>query len=316
MKKNLVLFITALFITSAFCQTYQYVPFPDSGAIWSEVYLPPLGNDGYPPPVYERFAVNGEDTIIDNKSYTKLFLFYDSVFNKSNANCIGGIREDENKQIYYKSNSYVHEFKPMNDLFGFEEIVLYNFSVDVHDTIKKGNFVPGEPNRYLIVTNIDTIQIGNTLRKIISFQHTWVKWIEGIGSVKGLLFNSGALPTNGIDGDLICFLNNDTVYYENIFTQYTFPSCFPILTNINKNNNNNIKAYPNPNNNSEITFAFPKVMVISLEVFDFEGRSYGLFEIGDMSLLVLSTEKYQPGIYFYKATDINGKLHTGKFVVQ
>ena len=49
-------------------QEYEYVPFPTSDAIWSEIYRFSEINWQYPGYVYERFAVNGEDTIINGYS--------------------------------------------------------------------------------------------------------------------------------------------------------------------------------------------------------------------------------------------------------
>ena len=226
---RIALFITVLFLMPihAFPQTYEYVPFPDSGAIWSEVYQPPLDMYGnFPPPIFERFTVNGEDTIINETEYKKLYLFSDSVYNKPKAICIGGIREDENKRIYFKGDTVIHDFKPMIDFHNYEEILLFDFSVNVGDTIGEGNFHDGA---WLIINKIDTIQVGEYLRKRIHFQGLyWIKWIEGIGSVKGLLFTTGDLPMNGLNNDVICFKQNEEILYFNV----NYPECFPVLSGI------------------------------------------------------------------------------------
>ena len=108
--------------------------FPDSGAIWSEVYRPKESPD-----INERFTLNGEDTIINGVNYKKLYLFSDSVFDKSKASCVGGIREDENKRVYFKSDTVVHDLKPVINYPYNEEVLLFDFSVSIGDTIWQGN---------------------------------------------------------------------------------------------------------------------------------------------------------------------------------
>jgi len=48
--------------SSLFAQQYEYIPFPTENAIWSEVYYPRNEEE----PILERFALNGEDTLIGN----------------------------------------------------------------------------------------------------------------------------------------------------------------------------------------------------------------------------------------------------------
>ena len=113
---NKYLFITALVIGLpflSFAQEYQYVPFLDSGAIWSEVYFPKSGELDPVKQIFERFTLSGEDTLINATSYKKLYLFYDSVFNLKTATYVGGIREDYQKRVYYIGDT-IHWLKPYN----------------------------------------------------------------------------------------------------------------------------------------------------------------------------------------------------------
>ena len=308
-----VLIITGIILTTpliSFSQEYEYVAFPDSGVIWSEIYYPPIfsGID----PNYERFALSGEDTIINSLTYKKLYIYFDTIFNKNNATYIGGIREDSQKRVYYKGDTVIHDFKPMIDFHDFEEIVLFDFSVNIGDTIREGNFPEGA---WIIVENIDTIQIGNTYRKRFHFNPMpWVKWIEGIGSLKGLLFTSGDLPTNGLNNDLICFKQNGEILYFNT----EFSDCIPFITSIKieKHDNSEITLFPNPSNINSIKINFGELRISIIQIVDCNGRLIGIYNVEMHSSYNLSTEKYQPGIYFYKATNENGIAYTGKFVVQ
>lgn len=318
MKKNILIAIL-IFPQIAFSQDYKYIPFPDSGAIWSEVYQPPIGSDlTWPNPINERFTLNGDDTIINKILYKKLYVFYDTVFIKSNATYIGGIREDSSKKIFYIGD-VIHFLKP--SIYSFwdiidpknTELLLYDFSLSIGDTLVGGNLTT--PDDILVVTAIDTIFVGNSIRKQFSFEPIyWVKWVEGIGNLKGLLFTSGDLPTNGLDNNLICFKqNNEILYFNNYYND-----CMPLITGIEtyQDNNSEIIVYPNPTAKGCVTFQFRNYLFSKLKIFDCNGNSHGTYEIGEESEFILKTEKYQPGVYFYIATNKQGIGHTGKFVVQ
>jgi hypothetical protein len=127
------------------------------------------------------------------------------------------------------------------------------------------------------------------------------------------LFTSGAIPTNGLYSELICFkLNNEILYFNN-----NFADCVPLIDGIEikKSDNSTIKLFPNPAKDN-ITFSFGEQHISEIQIYDCRGRLYWNYKIKRQSAFILSTEKYQPGIYFYKATDKDGCLYTGKFVVQ
>jgi len=305
--KRILLAIILLLPLLAPAQEYQYVPFPDSGAVWSEMYNPPM-DDG--PTTYENFTLTGEDTLINELSYKKLYIFYDSVFNKSKALCVGGIREDDQKRVYYNGEN-IHSFKPIKNKTS--EVLLYDFSASIGDTIKNGNFYWED---YLVVKEIDTIQIGNTLRRVYQFLNiSWVKWIEGIGNIKGLLFTSGALPTNGVNGDLICFLQNDEVFYHTDIEYYT--DCFPSSVGISnsKLKDFDVMVCPNPVTGNSIRFKWSNILK-TLELFNFNGVLIENINVAGQNQLEYPAESLQPGLYFYRATGSGGSVQTGKFEIK
>ena len=174
--KNSLIFLAIILILPllTFSQEYEYVPFPDSGAIWSEVYYRSMNpNLTYPPPIYERFALSGEDTVMSDLTYKKLYIFYDTIFDKNHATYVGGIREDINKRVYYKGDT-IHHVKPSyTQIINAggnvgDEILLYDFSLSLGDTLKFGNL--SKPDGYLIVSLIDTIKVGESYRKKYHFE--------------------------------------------------------------------------------------------------------------------------------------------------
>lgn len=311
MLKKIVLFILSFIAFYSNAQEYEYVPFPDSGAIWSEVYhySEPIWPDTVVKRAsYERYTVNGEDTIINEIGYKKLYMFYDSVFNKEKATCIGGIREDENKRVYFKGDTVIHDFKPiMND--DKEEILLYDFSVEVGDTIRDGNFFSE-----LVVERIDRIEIDDKLRKVIYLQDIshWVNWIEGIGSVTGLLYHTSPITTGGPTNYLICFKqNNEVLYFDT-----SYDECYPKLTGLKqRKESSTIEVFPNPATD-KLCFNFNSHDVEYIKIVDFSGRTVALINVAFQQNFILNIEKYQPGVYLFKTINKEGIMYTGKFIVE
>lgn len=301
MYKQIIAIVFVLSISAnLLAQEYQYIPFPDSGVVWSEMY-----SSEKTMVVYERFTMTGEDTVINDISYKKLYIFYDKTFDKNNAQCIGGIREDDQKRVYYNGEG-VHSFKPL----GTEAsgALLYDFSVSIGDTIKNGNSSHGE----IVVMDIDTIKIGNSLRKVFHVGYD-VTWIEGIGNLRGLLFTSGDLPTGGASGDLICFIKEDTILYHNDH----YDNCFPVNVGVeSKPLNFNIQVLPNPANGSNIRFEWGNSKIESIEIFNMKGILIGSVKSEGENFVEYPAKKLNPGIYFYKATGLKNTMQTGKFVVQ
>jgi hypothetical protein len=59
-RAYVVLLLILVSLSNGFSQEYRYIPFPDSNAIWSEIYYPGTDLNGYmQPPILERFAVPG-----------------------------------------------------------------------------------------------------------------------------------------------------------------------------------------------------------------------------------------------------------------
>jgi hypothetical protein len=305
MTNKQLLFIVILFWLPllSFAQEYQYVPFPDSGAVWSEMY-----SSEETMVVYERFTLTSEDTMINNISYKKLYIFFDKIFNKSKAKCVGGIREDEKKRVYFKGDSVIHHYKPWDTALPMNEILLYDFSLGIGDTAKFN-----DDGSFLCVKSIDTVQVGNSQRKLLKFDYTDASWIEGIGNTRGLLFSSFSLSTGGEHGYLICFLQNDTVLYHYDW----YDDCFPTTaSNGLIKTEFDITVCPNPVTGNCIHFEWGNSNIKTLEIFDLKGGLIGSANTNGKTFCEYPAEKIRSGIYLYKATDQNGAKQTGKFAVK
>ena len=313
MKK--LIFIFYLFLIPFFSLSqkleYEYIQFPTSGVIWTECYNPGLSEEVLEL-IYERYMLTGEDTIINEVKYKKIYLFHEAEFDKNKAECIGGIREDENRLIYY-IGSEIHDYKPLF-YWPDKEIILFDFSIEVGDTI---DFSRGHYNidhmSFLVVEKIDTIEIGGKLRKQFHFEKYLWTWIEGLGSKNGLLFFSGDLPTNGMNNYLICFEENRELLYMNSKYENCWPSDnsvieYDLLSAIN--------ISPNPVTNDILLFDLKDKNIFNLIIYNSLGREIESHIIYKETEFKLNTENYRSGIYFYKAFDYSKKVYSGKFIVK
>jgi len=311
MKKKHFLLLFLLFpglLIQAQEEEYQYTPFPDSNVIWSEYYEPEFGSEE--DPYYHAFALFDEDTIINSIQYHKLFNLYDTVLNREKAEYVGGIREDSMQRIYFKGRS-IDWLMPsdivMNDK---EEVLLYDFSLKQGDTLYGGNFALNDD--FLVVTDIDTILIHGEPRKKYHFQYDWQKWIEGIGNLRGLLFTTGDIPTNGIFNTLICLKHEGKQEYFNS----RFDKCFPgLLTGTRKElSEGSARVYPNP---AGETIYFERLEGYKiLSIYTSAGEKIECREIERNHDISLSVNSYLPGMYIYKLTGYSGRYDTGKFIVK
>jgi hypothetical protein len=319
--KKIILTISVFFLfTFSFAQKeYEYVPFPTSNAIWSEVYhFSEFDPNGTWQPVYECFTVNGEDTVINGIVYTKIYMFLDTVFDKKTARYVGSLREDENKRIWLKVDTPLHRSKPLAH-YGKDEILLYDFSVNEGDTIISSRLNINYYEKGVLVRNIDTIQVGNTYRRKIELISSHfhnnpdighpeiIEWIEGIGSINGLFFAPwlDRQIYSCEDNYLIGFKYQDEILYFDD----EYPSFYP--TNIQTiNSPNSGKVQINSTQNGLLFDCRDKDIAI-IQIFNI----LGVLQTTLQNEFILYTDSYSSGIYLYRAIDNSGNNYSGKFSI-
>jgi hypothetical protein len=255
-KLVLVLFLT-LFAFNLNAQDYQYIPMVKPGI---QIWTTTATTEGYQH--YNRFALTEEDTIIESEAYKKLYWFQDSVFNPSTAECIGGIRENAQKQVFYKG-------KVGYDNEGWVNGLICDFSLDVGDTFHILSF-----SIFATIINIDTIEINNIKRRRLCLgmndsDYEICKYIEGIGNNLGLMFNILLrFAIGGGNGKLLCYEHNgDLQYMADDITNCNNP--YIGLDEI-KLEDNSITLYPNPAS-KEVKISSESI-INSIEVFNSLGQ--------------------------------------------
>lgn len=223
--RNLILSLTVA-LCSFCCSAQNYLPFPDSAAIWVNTGYN-VGQFGVTLTYSEYFCANGEDTIIGATTYTQM------------KNCISGeylgaFRDDAGQVFYLPSDS-------------IGERLIYDFSAMPSDTIDfyAEDQVFGDDWYEFEVNDWDTtsMEINGVSRRVINMQDG--SWIEGIGSTNGFL----QVPIPNISNYapwLYCMSHLDTIQYGYSASQSgVFVSC-DFFIGINELEKSEIEVYPNP----------------------------------------------------------------------
>ena len=304
MKYMLTLLPVLLVTFLSNAQEYQYVSFPDSNAVWSEIFW-----DSDSPTVYNKYALFNEDTIINGVSYHKLFHAVNkATITRENSECIGGIREDSLKRVFVSNSVF-----PFSH--GVDEVMLFDFFGNEGDTIWRytdiipANFIAN----YLIIENIDTLQIQNSRRKVFYFNsYEWSAWIEGIGSIQGLLFSTGDITTGGANSELICMHQNDTLLYFNS----DYDDCVPsfVSDGVSLLENPDVKVYPNPVTDGMVYFE--NLDFETLELFDLSGKVIRKENINGADVFELNVSELSPGTYSYRLKTKGLVPTMGKLIIR
>jgi len=217
MRKFLLLIFLSLSFR-LFPQTNVYHPFPDTDAVWTVIDGMSHGGTYCDNISCDRSYIQKGDTIINGIQYNKLYLnehctetwipapppaqpcSYD--YGVITGVFVGGLRNDSaNKKVFYY------------DQTNNQECLLYDFSVNVGDSIPNWwTYCVNGPS-YWKVISIDSILVGTAYHKRFNINGQLIpdtSIIEGVGSLTGLL-GSHAFFENF--NQLVCFsVLNQTMY--------------------------------------------------------------------------------------------------------
>ena len=294
--KLIVLALLFVVTNNIKAQEYTYTPFPTENAQWS------VNN--------EKYALHG-DTIIDEKKYSKVYKQTSNEvfeFDIDKAEYFCAIRNDvENKRVYgvYKKDMPI---KCHDNIYyttsrtGKKEFLLYDFSLNLGDTVSVANFDEAENDgfiRYVKFKRVETIGIditNNTFvtlhdndsifalengeqRKRILMENIsetlFQSWIEGIGGSDGPFnhYNNFSFELCTIKR-LLCYSeNSEYLYYQHDFDYDEDDDCFTNYypDNVVENNENNIKIYPNPTDDI-VNIENPLGSEYSIDVYNDKGQ--------------------------------------------
>jgi len=307
-NKYLAGFMILLFvnINTLYCQ--MYVAFPDSNAVWKTVY------ETYPPGPFPSYSFHFDnyidgDTLVNSKQYEKIYkLGY-------NPNCslitygpgyVGSYRNDTSeKKVYFLEKSQT------------EEILLYDFSLSVGDTVPQTYINYSYP--FLVVDHIDSILIGSNYHKRFYYlqeSYPTIMVIEGIGAHTGLLE-----PMEIFDQYhyLRCFhLDNELLFINADSCNLETDTCISVSIFSPRIDDIKIKVFPNPaydllhiNTSSQNDIAVSYQFVVR----DTHGKLH-LTQTLFSSHTLLPLKELIPGLYIWTIEKENQVIERGKIIKQ
>jgi hypothetical protein len=165
----------------------------------------------------------GEEEIINNKTYRMVLEATDSLH--TNWDITGYIREDTlSRQVFFIK-------------WGGEGL-LYDFSLQVGDSVTIDNYYAGFEDVTLICGNIDSVNINGQFKKRIYLYRFYPSdypadiWIEGIGSTGGLFYSGigGAAAAGGFSSLLCCSQNDTLLYTDSVYNRCYLSELYPVIT--------------------------------------------------------------------------------------
>lgn len=226
----------------------SYDPFPTSNAVWHALgfqYPFDMDEDYYHEMYSQKLFIDG-DTLIGEQTWNKIYFsnqYLGNVEYRDNANYIAAIRENEHKQILAQFPDY-------------PEFVLYDFSLDVGDTIyydyAAAAGVSGttpialyrlDSPHYKVVVGKDSVQLETGEYRNQLILHSFLEnygnihadnyWVEGLGCTNWTgLFNPLVVffADNGDHLRFACFLHHEeVVYLDNPFVKTAFAKPLQVI---------------------------------------------------------------------------------------
>ena len=266
----------------------------DTNNIWSIMVGPSYGC----PDLYcsSYFLKIGGDTTLGQVNYKKVLRSNDSLYRNWSKVCL--IREDSTGKVYLLGGPQTPTSYP--------ECLLYDFGLSVGDTIRP-NCNGCIEDCFMVVDSVQNEIVNGTSRKVISFAQIGEKWIEGIGSNRGLL-NSAWFIVGGTER-LLCFKEGDTVKYH----ADGYDVCFLQVDNeaaLSHGNNPKpkLRFMPNPFTDKAQLMMEGFTGILDIGIYDIRGvRVLHLSGVKDKKV-ELDIGILQSGVYFIKVFDDQHKM--------
>mgnify|MGYP002862432548 CR=1 FL=1 len=190
-----------------------------------------------------------------------------------------------------------------------EEILLYDFGVEVGDTLHL-QFLDIDAVVDYYTESIETIVIDGATHKKIRFQTSYGipdVWIEGIGSIMGPL-DRGFFVIDAQPG-LTCYLKGGEVVYktEETLSCESGLTCAIVTSSEEVPQANAIKIFPNPAN-AEVWLESKIQGPIQVEIFAADGRMISKATYPDGQMTRVNTAALVPGVYSLKIAEKNSPL--------
>ena len=270
----------------------------DSSTIWSQ-------------PSSKFYHIENDTTIINGKKYSYIHRYTnDTTFHYSGSASNYLIREENNKIFWY-------------DNVEQEDQLLYDFDLNIDDSIYIQTAMYVSDSVLLICENVDTINYYGVDRKRLTmrtanpspfFSTDEEYWIWGIGSTLGVM-NPGRLHQAIFDVEdpiLMCCHKE----FDQVFDHPDYTKCHTEGLSLNKYSKTNFKIYPNPANNQlTIEWVLSSSVNYQLEIKDMQGRSVYNQRVNS-NQFIWNTSNVSEGIYILNIFTNHQLISSKKISIQ
>ncbi len=272
-------------------ETPEAINFPLVGEnkIWSEVDCMNFG------PCETHFYKFQGDTVLEANSYKKLYTSSDSL--QSSWYIIGAMREDSAHKVFF------------SDLT--EEYLLYDFSLNKGETLY-ANFRGCQFEMTLDLLD-SIVLLDGEIRKRYNFS-SWTTdtWIEGIGSINGLVNVGLQMCTADVYTQLNCFTENDSLKFQNSY----FSSCYISTVGLTKDISiENIALSPNPFTTAAILKVPFYLTNCKLSIYSVSGKLLRTYPNLSGKEFLIERNDLNPGLYFLQLTESNNTKRICKMII-
>ena len=315
-KKSLLFFL--LFLPGITVRSGEV--FPKSDAIWNMHQY----SDNY----FESEIIYGliGDTIINEKTYQKMYFLSDTVLSLEKAEYVGAFRTEE-EQVWFLPRTVT----------GWEDIqhpefLLYDFSKApgeyiehgiVGYSLEYGPFFDPNQSGALRKSYVKEVYQDKQNRKhmiILSGEMRLDEWIEGIGSINGFfyIFYTYLVGYGTPSQRLACFKHQGIVEYN---TNQVCNKCFcmklyPDYVDIKNNEENTIIKLLANFQTGIIQIEIPdELLPASMDIYDTKGTLISSRTFTKPCNLV-NGQSFQPGTYIYRISHLGKSLQSGKIIIR
>ena len=286
--------------------------FPTSDAIWNmHQYM-----NGY----FDSEIIYGliGDTVIDNKTYQKMYFLSDTILSLDNAEYVGGFRTQQ-QQVWFIPRLCEEESQ-------YPEFLLYDFSKEPGEYVEHGMvgytqvygpFFDCFMSMSLQRSRVKEVFYDEQGRKHVITVRAGMheeEWVEGIGSINGF-FSTFYITTVGYGTSsqgLACFKHRGKVEYN---TNQICNKCFCMklfTVDIQSDQQNpSIWVQANPQQR-EIQIQMPEdSLPASLDIYD-TGGTLLCSQLLSLPFASVNIEAFLPGTYIYRISRLGKPLQAGK----
>ncbi|MCL2041011.1 MAG: hypothetical protein FWG84_03085 [Bacteroidales bacterium] len=210
MKRKGLLSVFALFGIVSLSWAQNTIVNPNSS--WATLRYG-FGYEGTICNVETEYVFFDGESVVDGKTYKQVYACYDELHQYA---YYSGLMREENQKTYFIS------------IYSDVECLMYDFSLEEGTSFEYEDYykfmgVPSPPI-LLYVNAVDYVEINGEMKKCIQLvlddYHDYIvdTWIEGIGSMRGILYPCYTYFLAGVVRTFLCFFQDEELIYKN--TEY------------------------------------------------------------------------------------------------